>query len=115
MGDKNVARDTARAAGVPVTPGSDGIVESEAEALKVAFNDVDLCLRIRAAGYRIVWTPFARLIHHESKSRGAEDTPEKKARFEGEVLTMLDRWGPQLRADPYYNINLSRNSAHYRV
>lgn len=87
----------------------------DAEALKVAFNDVDLCLRIRAAGYRIVWTPSSRLIHHESKSRGAEDTPEKKKRFEGEVLTMLDRWGPQLRADPYYNVNLSRNSAHYRV
>ncbi|MDP4024033.1 glycosyltransferase family 2 protein [Methylobacterium sp. NEAU 140] len=87
----------------------------DAKALKVAFNDIDLCLKIRTAGYRIVWTPFARLTHHESKSRGAEDTPEKKKRFEGEVLTMLDRWGPQLRADPYYNINLSRNSAHYRV
>ncbi|WP_267425030.1 glycosyltransferase family 2 protein [Methylobacterium sp. GC_Met_2] len=87
----------------------------DAAALKVAFNDVDLCLKIRRAGYRIVWTPFARLIHHESKSRGAEDTPEKQKRFEGEVLTMLDRWGPELRADPYYNINLSRNSAHYRV
>ncbi len=87
----------------------------DAQALKVAFNDVDLCLKIRRAGYRIVWTPFAKLIHHESKSRGAEDTPEKQKRFEGEVLTMLDRWGPELRADPYYNINLSRNSAHYRV
>ncbi|MCJ2138122.1 glycosyltransferase family 2 protein [Methylobacterium sp. J-026] len=87
----------------------------DAAALKVAFNDVDLCLKVRRAGYRIVWTPFAKLIHHESKSRGAEDTPEKQKRFEGEVLTMLDRWGPELRADPYYNINLSRNSAHYRV
>ncbi|MDP4005192.1 glycosyltransferase family 2 protein [Methylobacterium sp. NEAU K] len=87
----------------------------DAVALKVAFNDVDLCLKIRRAGYRIVWTPFAKLIHHESKSRGAEDTPEKRQRFEGEVLTMLARWGPELRADPYYNINLSRNSAHYRV
>ncbi len=74
-------------------------------------HDVDLCLKIRRAGYRIIWTPFAKLIHHESKSRGAEDTPEKQKRFEGEVLTMLDRWGPELRADPYYNINLSRNSA----
>ena len=87
----------------------------DAVDLKVAFNDVDLCLKIRRAGYRIIWTPFAKLIHHESKSRGAEDTPEKQKRFEGEVLTMLNRWGPELRADPYYNINLSRNSAHYRV
>ncbi|MCJ2060944.1 glycosyltransferase family 2 protein [Methylobacterium sp. J-048] len=93
----------------------DAVGGFDAEALKVAFNDVDLCLKIRRAGYRIVWTPFAKLIHHESKSRGAEDTPEKRKRFEGEVLTMLDRWGPELRADPYYNINLSRNSAHYRV
>lgn len=87
----------------------------DAEALKVAFNDVDLCLKIRAAGHRIIWTPFAKLIHHESKSRGPEDTPEKKARFEAETRVMLGRWGAQLRADPYYNINLSRNSAHYRV
>lgn len=87
----------------------------DARDLKVAFNDVDLCLRIRAAGYRIVWTPFAKLVHHESKSRGAEDTPEKRARFEAEMNTMLDRWGPELRSDPYYNVNLSRKSAHYRV
>ncbi|MCJ2013864.1 glycosyltransferase family 2 protein [Methylobacterium sp. J-076] len=87
----------------------------DAEALKVAFNDVDLCLKIRAAGHRIVWTPFATLIHHESKSRGPEDTPEKKARFEAETRVMLGRWGAELRADPYYNVNLSRHSAHYRV
>ncbi|MCJ2110579.1 glycosyltransferase family 2 protein [Methylobacterium sp. E-025] len=87
----------------------------DAERLKVAFNDVDLCLRIRAAGYRIVWTPFSRLVHHESKSRGREDTPEKRARFEGEANTMLERWGAELKADPYYNVNLSRNSAHYRL
>jgi GT2 family glycosyltransferase len=87
----------------------------DAQALKVAFNDVDFCLKVRAAGYRIVWTPFAKLVHHESKSRGAEDTPEKRARFEAEMNTMLNRWGPELRADPYYNVNLSRKSAHYRV
>nr|WP_246732888.1 glycosyltransferase family 2 protein [Methylobacterium sp. BTF04] len=83
--------------------------------LAVAFNDVDLCLRVRAAGYRIVWTPYARLVHHESKSRGAEDTPEKRARFEAEVRVMQERWGPQLRADPYYNPNLSRAAAHFRL
>ncbi|WP_375465887.1 glycosyltransferase family 2 protein [uncultured Methylobacterium sp.] len=87
----------------------------DAEHLRVAFNDVDLCLRVRAAGYRIVWTPFAKLVHHESKSRGAEDTPEKRARFEGETRVMRERWGAELRADPYYNVNLSRNSGHYRL
>lgn len=87
----------------------------DATDLAVAFNDVDLCLRVRAAGYRIVWTPHARLVHHESKSRGAEDTPEKRARFETEVRVMQDRWGSQLRADPYYNPNLSRAAAHFRL
>ena len=87
----------------------------DAEDLKVAFNDVDLCLRIRAAGYRIVWTPFSSLVHHESKSRGPEDTPEKRARFERETAVMQARWGAQLRSDPYYNINLSRISGHYRL
>ncbi|WP_204165165.1 glycosyltransferase family 2 protein [Methylobacterium radiodurans] len=87
----------------------------DAEALKVAFNDIDLCLRISAAGYRILWTPFAKLVHHESKSRGPEDTSEKRARFQAETAVMQERWGPELRADPYYNINLSRISAHYRL
>jgi len=87
----------------------------DAEDLAVAFNDVDLCLKLRARGYRNVWTPHARLIHHESKSRGAEDTPEKLARFEREVRVMQDRWGPVLRADPYYNPNLSKSAARYRT
>lgn len=87
----------------------------DAAHLAVAFNDVDLCLKIRAAGYRIVWTPHARLVHHESKSRGAEDTPEKRARFEAESRVMRERWEPVLRADPYYNPNFSRAAAHYRL
>jgi GT2 family glycosyltransferase len=87
----------------------------DADALTVAFNDVDLCLRLRAQGYRNVWTPYARLIHHESKSRGAEDTPEKRERFEREVRVMQERWGADLRADPYYNPNLSRDAARYRL
>jgi GT2 family glycosyltransferase len=87
----------------------------DAETLKVAFNDIDLCLKIREAGYRILWTPFAKLVHHESKSRGPEDTPEKRARFQAETAVMQERWGALLRADPYYNINLSRISAHYRL
>ncbi|MCI9879437.1 MULTISPECIES: glycosyltransferase family 2 protein [Methylobacterium] len=87
----------------------------DADALAVAFNDVDLCLRLRARGLRNVWTPHARLIHHESKSRGAEDTPEKRERFEREVRVMQARWAAELRADPYYNPNLSRDAARYRL
>lgn len=87
----------------------------DAVHLTVAFNDIDLCLRITEAGYRIVWTPHAALIHHESKSRGLDDTPEKRRRFEGEVATMLERWGPRLRRDPHYNPNLARASAQFRL
>jgi GT2 family glycosyltransferase len=76
-------------------------------ALKVAFNDVDLCLKIRAAGHRIVLTPYAELYHHESVSRGLEDTEEKRARFRSEMLWMRDKWGDALDADPYYNPNLN--------
>lgn len=77
------------------------------EQLAVAFNDVDLCLRIRAAGYRNVWTPHADLYHHESASRGDENTPKKRARFEREIAFMRQRWGEQLLHDPAYNPNLN--------
>lgn len=78
------------------------------ETFKVAFNDVDMCMRIRKAGYLLVWTPYAELYHYESKSRGVEDTPEKKRRFEGEVLRFQARWAAELKSgDPYYNPNLS--------
>ena len=80
------------------------------ESLQVAFNDIDFCLRLRAAGYRNVWTPFAELYHHESASRGLEDTEEKKRRFQGEVDLMQQRWGQQLLEDPAYNVNLSLTS-----
>ena len=74
----------------------------------VAFNDVDFCMRIRKAGYLIVWTPFAQLYHYESKSRGVEDTPEKLARFQLEVLRCQNRWKAELEmGDPYYNPNLT--------
>lgn len=80
------------------------------EALQVAFNDIDFCLRLRRAGYRNIWTPFAELYHHESASRGSEDTDEKKQRFMREVEMMEVRWGTLLPADPAYNVNLSLTS-----
>ncbi|OOG66469.1 hypothetical protein B0E46_02270 [Rhodanobacter sp. B04] len=76
-------------------------------ALKVAFNDIDFCLRLRQLGYTNVWTPFAELYHHESASRGREDTPEKRARFSREVEFMKRRWGSLLDHDPAYNPNLT--------
>ncbi len=62
------------------------------EQLQVAFNDIDFCLRLREAGYRNVWTPFAELYHHESASRGTDASPEKAKRFQGEVMHMRARW-----------------------
>ena len=75
--------------------------------LGVAFNDVDFCLRVLERGYRNVWTPFAEFYHHESASRGYEDTPEKENRFEKESDFMKRCWGQLLLNDPAYNPNLA--------
>ncbi|MGO4622630.1 glycosyltransferase [Ensifer sp. 2YAB10] len=75
--------------------------------LTVAFNDVDYCLKVREAGLRIVWTPEAAMLHRESVSRGADNTPEKLQRFAREERAMHQRWSDTLKADPYYNPNLS--------
>ncbi len=85
------------------------------ELLSVAFNDVDLCLRIRKEGYKIVYEPQAELYHHESASRGYENTPEKFARFEREVDFMKSRWGDVLQSDPYYNPNLTNLSEDFAL
>lgn len=83
--------------------------------LKVAFNDVDFCLKVRQAGYRNLWTPYAELYHHESVSRGAEDTPEKQQRFKLEVDYMTQVWGDQLLKDPYYNPHLSKTKDDFSL
>lgn len=77
------------------------------EQLAIAFNDVDLCLRIVDAGRRIVWTPAAELYHHESVSVGKHNSPARAAEFEREETLMIERWGERLLSDPYYNPNLS--------
>jgi len=82
------------------------------QRLAVAFNDVDFCLKLRALGLRIVVTPYAELYHHESVSRGTENSPEKVARFRAEAQTMLERWPEALAADPYFNPNLHIDSEH---
>ncbi len=75
---------------------------------EVAFNDVDMCLRIREQGYLVVFTPYAELYHYESKSRGDEDTPEKVKRFNSEIDRFKNRWGQVLeKGDPYYNPHLT--------
>ncbi len=77
------------------------------ESLAVAFNDVDFCLKLRNAGYRNIYTPYAEMIHYESASRGAEDSPEKKAREALEIGIIKARYGESLLEDPAYNPNLS--------
>ena len=90
----------------------DGLDENN---LSVAFNDVDYCLRAREAGYRVVWTPYAELYHHESVSRGKDDTPEKKRRAKREAAYMRKRWGSALTHDPFYNPNLSYQRADFSL
>jgi O-antigen biosynthesis protein len=86
-----------------------------AEYLPVAFNDIDFCLKVQSKGYRNVWTPFAELLHHESVSRGAENTPEKQARFKQECDYMRQNWGDIIANDPFYNPNFSTGLSDYEV
>lgn len=85
----------------------DAVGGFDEENLTVAFNDVDFCLKLQAAGHRNVFTPFAELYHHESVSRGSDTDPEKAKRFRGEVSYMQERWAEQIKHDPFYNPNLS--------
>ena len=83
--------------------------------LAIAFNDVDFCLKVRQAGYRSIWTPYAELYHHESISRGSEDTPEKAARFQAEAEFMKKKWGEQLSRDPYYSPHLTLDREDFSI
>lgn len=84
-------------------------------ALKVAYNDIDFCLKVGALGYAVVWTPFATLLHHESASRGSDTSPEKAQRFMAEQAHMLKKWDGLIDADPYYNPNLTLNAGDFSL
>jgi len=85
------------------------------ENLKVAFNDIDFCLRVQASGFKVTYTPLAQLLHYESVSRGSDQDGEKYVRFINEVLTVRDRWGLEIARDPYYNPNLSLNHGLFQL
>ena len=86
------------------------------DKLKIAFNDVDFCLRIQEHGYLNVYTPYCEAYHHESISRGLEDTPEKQERFASEVRYMQERHKDILeKGDPFYNINLTLEHEDYSL
>ena len=86
------------------------------EELAVAFNDIDYCLKVRAAGQLVVYNPYALLHHYESKSRGLEDTPEKVERFNREVARFMKRWPEILeQGDPYNNPNLTLRKSNFAL
>lgn len=86
------------------------------EKLKIAFNDVDLCMKIRSAGYSIVYTPYAELYHMESKSRGYENTPEKTKRFNDEIQYFRSKWSTEInQTDPFYNRNLTHRREDFSL
>jgi GT2 family glycosyltransferase len=84
------------------------------EAFPVAFNDIDLCLKCQYLGFKNVYAGSVTLIHHESKSRASDLSPENFQRYLGEIAAFTVRWHPQF-ADPYYNINLSLDSVPYTL
>ena len=82
----------------------------------LAFGDVDLCLRILQKGYLNVWTPYSELYHHESKTRGFEDTSEKIKRFNKEIEYFKQKWSDFLqKGDPYYNPNLTLDHEDFSI
>ena len=91
------------------------IVHGFNEQLAVAFNDVDFCLKVQHAGFRNVWTPYAMMYHHESVSRGMEDTPEKKARFSKEIIEIKNIWGDRLLYDRCYSPNLTLDKEDFSI
>lgn len=86
------------------------------EKFKVAFNDVDFCLKLLQKGYQVVYNPYIELIHYESKSRGYEYTKEQEERFERESNNFKEKWKDFLEAkDPYYNKNFTLKTCNYDI
>ncbi len=85
------------------------------EEFVVAYNDVDFCLKLEQAGYLVVYDAFAQMYHYESKSRGYELSDEAQKRFDQEKERLDKKWHERLKADPYYNVNLSLTNGYYRL
>jgi len=83
--------------------------------LAVDFNDIDLCMRLRRAGYRVIWTPHAELYHHEGATRGRERNAPKQQRFDRELAYMKATWGPMLSHDPAYSPHLSLDGDDFSI
>lgn len=87
----------------------------DAEAFPVAYNDVDLCLRLRSAGWQTLWTPFAELLHKESASRARDYSPDRRAAYERECHALLGRWRSLIDNDPHYHPALSRSQENFSL
>lgn len=85
------------------------------EALSVSFNDVDFCIKLLKAGYYNLCLSHLTLYHHESQTRGPEDTVEKQIRFKGEIDLMKERWGSLLKNDPFYSPHLTRDIEDFSI
>ena len=85
------------------------------EDFAVVFNDVDLCMRVTEAGYKIVWEPRCTLYHFESKSRGSDTYGEKAKRFRRELEYMKDTWGRRIEVDPHFNPHFSLRAAPFQA
>lgn len=88
----------------------DAVGGLDEQALAVAYNDVDLCLKLEKAGWRNMYVPHAVLLHHESKSRGQDMSPANIDRYMRELSVLQERWGTKAYVDPRLNINLDRFS-----
>lgn len=93
----------------------DSVGGFDAAALAIDLSDMDYCLRVADAGWRTVWTPFARLVHHESATRGTFVTAAKEAQLIRERDRFLTRWGERLSRDPYYNVNLTLDEEPFMI
>jgi GT2 family glycosyltransferase len=87
----------------------------DARNVPIAFSDVDFCLRVQELGYRVVFTPHARLYHLESASRGKDLTAAQRARTDAAASNMRRRWGRRMRHDPFYNPNLSYQQTDFSL
>lgn len=85
------------------------------EKFKVAFNDVDFCLKLLENGYRNLYIPYIELMHYESKSRGYELSQEKEKRFNNECDNFKEKWKKYIDYDPYYNKNFTRETCNFDI
>ncbi len=83
--------------------------------LPIAYNDVDLCIKARQRDLKIIFTPYSKVVHHESVSRGVDTPPKRNERLKGEIQAMQDKWGALLYFDPAYSPNLILNGGGFKL